>query len=67
MWISILLGWLPRQARKLVAVAMVLLILLAPPVREWVTDRYVSLFERRFDRVMERMEDAPIYGFPTSE
>ncbi|MCQ3811556.1 MAG: hypothetical protein KTV68_13495 [Acidimicrobiia bacterium] len=67
MWISILLGWLPRPAKQLIAVAMVLLMLYAPPVREWVIDRQVSRVERKMDRLMERMEDAPIYGSPTSE
>lgn len=46
---------------------MALLILLAPPVRDWVIDRQASFLERRLDRVMERMEDAPINGAPMSE
>ncbi len=63
----IFLYWLPRRAKQWIAVVMALLILLAPPVRDWVIDRQASFLERRLDRVMERMEDAPINGAPMSE
>lgn len=64
---SILFYWLPRPAKQCIAVATALLMLYVSPVRDWATDRYVSLKERKFDRVMEHMEDAPIYGSPVSE
>lgn len=46
---------------------MVLLMLFVSPVLDWVVDRYVSRFERRTDRVVEHMEDAPIGGAPMPE
>ena len=47
--------------------AMALLMLVVPPVRYWVVDRQVSYMEKRLDRLMERIEDAPINGSPMSE
>ena len=67
MGFSILLRLLPRPLRQLIAVALVLLMLVSSPVLDWVVDRYVSLIERRIDRVMEHMEDAPIGGAPMPE
>lgn len=67
MGFSFLFYWLPRPARQFIAVGMVLLVLYVSPVRDWVIDRYVSLAERRLDRVVEHMEDAPIYGSQVSE
>ncbi len=67
MGLSILLRLLPRQARQWIAVVLALLMLYVSPVRDWVIDRYVSLSERRIDRFMEHMEDAPINGAPVSE
>ncbi len=46
---------------------MALLILLVSPVRGWVIDRQVSFLERKLERILEHMEDAPINGAPMSE
>ena len=67
MGLSILLRLLPRPAKQWIAVVMALLMLFVLPVRDWVIDRHVSRMERRLDRVMEHMEDAPINGAPVPE
>jgi hypothetical protein len=67
MSLPILLYWLPRRTKQWIAAAMALLMLLAPPVRDWVIDRQVSFLERKLERIMEHMENAPIYGAPMSE
>ena len=46
---------------------MALLMFFVSPVRDWVIDRQISRIERRLDRVMEHMEDAPINGASMSE
>ena len=66
MGLSILLRLLPRPLRQWIAVAMVLLMLVSSPVLDWVVDRYISLFERRIDRVTEHMEDAPYQWGPNA-
>ncbi len=67
MGLSILLRLLPRPAKQWIAVVMALLILLVSPVRGWVIDRQVSFLERKLERILEHMEDAPINGAPMSE
>ena len=67
MGLSILLRLLPRPAKQWIAVVMALLVLFVSPVRDWVIDRHVSRMEKRLDRVMEHIEDAPINGVPMSE
>lgn len=67
MGLSILLRLLPRPAKQWIAVAMALLMFFVSPVRDWVIDRQISRIERRLDRVMEHMEDAPINGASMSE
>ena len=67
MGFSILLRLLPTRAKQWILMAMALLMLVVPPVRYWVVDRQVSYMEKRLDRLMERIEDAPINGSPMSE
>ena len=67
MGFSILLRLLPRRAKQWILVAIALLMIVVPPVRYWVVDRQVSYMEKRLDRLMERIEDAPINGSPMSE
>ena len=67
MSLPILLSWLPRRAKPWIAVALALLMLAAPPLGDWVIDRYVGGLERRLDRVMERMENTPIHKLEMPE